>query len=138
MKEDKYAVLSRTAQAVMKNNNEYLQFNTNRDNVEADDIGVRYLLTAALEERIKEYRRSLLKGQHKMSLRDVINDLKDLMSHFSELDKETGLRTSVAQIIEHSTGNRKVVGSIPSGVEALLFSQNKLFKYVLKIPSGLK
>ena len=61
MKEDKYAVLSRTAQAVMKNNNEYLQFNINRDNVEADDIGVRYLLTAVLEEKIKEYRRSLLK-----------------------------------------------------------------------------
>ena len=42
------------------------------------------------------------------------------------------------QMIEHSTGNRKVLGSIPSGVEAFLFSQNKLFKYILKIPSGLK
>ena len=30
---------------------------------------------------------------------------------------------SVAQMIEHSTGNRKVLGSIPSGVEAFLFSQ---------------
>ena len=36
--------------------------------------------------------------------------------------------TSVAQMIEHSTGNRKVLGSIPSGVEAFLFSQKKLFK----------
>ena len=38
-------------------------------------------------------------------------------------------------MIEHSTGNRKVLGSIPSGVKAFLFSQKKLFKYILKIPS---
>ena len=36
-------------------------------------------------------------------------------------------------MIEHSTGNRKVLGSIPSGMEAFLFSQKKLFKYILKI-----
>ena len=35
-------------------------------------------------------------------------------------------------MIEHSTGNRKVLGSIPSGVEAFLFSQKKLFKYGIK------
>ena len=33
-------------------------------------------------------------------------------------------------MIEHSTGNRKVLGSIPSGVVAFLFSQKKLFKYI--------
>ena len=46
--------------------------------------------------------------------------------------------TSVAQMIEHSTGNRKVLGSIPSGVEAFLFSQKissfqKDFDLVLKV-----
>ena len=41
--------------------------------------------------------------------------------------------TSIAQMIEHSTGNRKDLGSIPSEVEALLFSQKKKFKYILKI-----
>ena len=43
--------------------------------------------------------------------------------------------TSVAQMIEHSTGNRKVLGSIPSGVEAFLFTQKKisnLFVYYYK------
>ena len=38
--------------------------------------------------------------------------------------------TSVAQMTEHSTGNRKDLGSIPSGVEAFLFSHkisSKLF-----------
>ena len=32
-------------------------------------------------------------------------------------------------IIEHLTGNRKVLGSIPNGDETFLFSQKKLFKY---------
>ena len=32
-------------------------------------------------------------------------------------------------MIEHSTGNRKVLGSIPRGVKALLFSQKKLLEY---------
>ena len=36
---------------------------------------------------------------------------------------EKGCGTSVAQMTEHSTGNRKDLGSIPSGVEAFLFSQ---------------
>ena len=34
-------------------------------------------------------------------------------------------------MIEHSTGNRKALGSIPSGVEAFLFSQKKLFKSII-------
>ena len=59
VKDDKFEVLSRTAQVIMKNSNEYLQFNTNKDNVEKDDIGVRYLLTAVFEEKIKDYRRLL-------------------------------------------------------------------------------
>ena len=36
---------------------------------------------------------------------------------------EKSCGTSVAQMTEHSTGNRKDLGSIPSGVEAFLFSQ---------------
>ena len=32
-------------------------------------------------------------------------------------------------IRQHSTGNRKILGSIPSGVEAFLFSQNFFSKY---------
>ena len=31
---------------------------------------------------------------------------------------------------EHSTGNQKVLSSIPSGVEAFLFSQKKFSKYI--------
>ena len=41
-------------------------------------------------------------------------------------------------VINILIANGKVLGSIPSGVEAFLFSQKKLFKYILKIPSGLK
>ena len=36
---------------------------------------------------------------------------------------EKSCGTSVAQMTEHSTGNRKDLGSIPSGVEAFLFPQ---------------
>ena len=45
--------------------------------------------------------------------------------------------TSVAQIIEHSTGNQKVLGSIPSGVEAFLFSQKKFSNIYWKFHLGL-
>ena len=37
---------------------------------------------------------------------------------------------SVAQIIKHSIGNRKVLGSIPSRMEAFLFSQEFFSKYI--------
>ena len=36
-------------------------------------------------------------------------------------------------MIEHPTGNRKILGSIPSGVEAFLFSQKKLFNIIGKL-----
>ena len=40
---------------------------------------------------------------------------------------------SVVQMIEHSTGNRKVVvGSIPSGVKVFFFLQRQFFKNTLK------
>ena len=51
---------------------------------------------------------------------------------------EKSYGTSVAQMTENSTGNRKDLGSIPSGVEAFLFSQKmslkkQIFAYYLNI-----
>ena len=82
----KYAVLSTTAQKVMKNKNEYLQFNTNKDNVAADEIGIRYLLTALSEEKIKEYKKKLVEGHERSNLTEAVRELKEILRHFAEFE----------------------------------------------------
>ena len=68
-----------------------------------------------------------LKGERNQ-LRSKRNIERTFLRNISALTSfcEKSCGTSVAQMTEHSTGNQKDLGSIPSGVKAFLFSQ-KIF-----------
>lgn len=78
----RYAVLSMAAQKVMKNSNEYKQFVTDVDDVTTDSIGVKFLLSSALETQIKNYRDKLITKRDSANVHVIIAELRRLLQDY--------------------------------------------------------
>ena len=91
LKDGRYGVLSGAAQKIMKSSNEYLQFNTNKDNVGKDSIGVKYLLTAVFEDSIREYKLRIAGGQERANLVEAVRELKKILKEYEAIEKTTSI-----------------------------------------------
>ena len=94
IKDGKYGVLSGAAQKVMKSSNEYLQFNTNKDNVNKDSIGVKYLLSAAFEDAIREYKLKIAGGQERTNLVEAVRELKKILKQYEAIERISSVEPS--------------------------------------------
>lgn len=81
-KDGKVAVLSGTAQKVMRTSGEYLQFNTNVEDVSTDSIGVTLLSGAALEKRNCHFRDELVRRRGDANLQDAIEELRRIIDRY--------------------------------------------------------
>lgn len=81
-KDGKLALLCPTIQLIMRDCNEYLQFNTNREDVCVDRLGVRVLARAALEMRVATFREELRTNYDQDRLKEAIKELKEIVTVF--------------------------------------------------------
>ncbi|UHK03239.1 MAG: hypothetical protein FMFV1_gp4 [Hangzhou merodon fulcratus virga-like virus 1] len=98
-KDGKYALLSISAQQAMRNRNEYLQFNTNTDDVACDNIGVFLLFEAVLLPQFMLVERSkrICELDKRPSINERIEILKDLVKNFENLNKESEIITTMIE-----------------------------------------